>query len=73
MKKVLKIRGLDCAYCAVNLENAIQKIDGINTASVSFMTERLVIEFDENNEKEIMKKVKKQIKREEPDVDIEEL
>jgi copper chaperone CopZ len=73
MKKVLKIRGLDCANCAVNLENAIQKIDGINTASVSFMTERLVIEFDENNEKEIMKKVKKQIKREEPDVDIEEL
>ena len=73
MKKVLKIRGLDCANCAVNLENAIQKIDGINTASVSFMTERLVIEFDENNEKEIIKKVKKQIKREEPDVDIEEL
>lgn len=73
MKKVLKLRGLDCANCAASLENSIQKIDGINTASISFMTERLVIEFDENNEKEIMKKVKKQIKREEPDVEIEEL
>lgn len=73
MKKVLKLRGLDCANCAASLENSIQKIDGINTASISFMTERLVIEFDENNEREIMKKVKKQIKREEPDVEIEEL
>ena len=73
MKKVCKLRGLDCANCAAQLENAIQKLEGVENASVSFMTEKLVVEIDENNEKEIMKKMKKLIKREEPDVEVEEL
>lgn len=73
MKKTCKLTGLDCANCAAQLENEIQKIDGIESASISFMTERMVLEFNEENEKEIMKKVKKVIKREEPDVEIKEL
>ena len=73
MKKTCKLTGLDCANCAAQLENEIQKIDGIESASISFMTERMVLEFNEENEKKIMKKVKKVIKREEPDVEIKEL
>ena len=73
MKKTCKLTGLDCANCAAQLENEIQKIDGIESASISFMTERMVLEFNEENEKEIMKKVKKVIKREESDVEIKEL
>ena len=73
MKKTCKLTGLDCANCAAQLENEIQKIDGIESASISFMTERMVLEFNEENEKEIMKKVKKVIKREEPDVEVKEL
>ena len=73
MKKTCKLTGLDCANCAAQLENEIQKIEGIESASISFMTERMVLEFTEENEKEIMKKVKKVIKREEPDVEVKEL
>ena len=73
MKKTCKLTGLDCANCAAQLENEIQKIDGIESASISFMTERMVLEFNEENEKEIMKKIKKVIKREEPDVEVKEL
>ena len=73
MKKTCKLTGLDCANCAAQLENEIQKIDGIESASISFMTERMVLEFNEENEKKIMKKVKKVIKREEPDVEVKEL
>ena len=73
MKSKFKIKGLDCANCASQLERAIQKIEGIESASISFMTEKMEIEYDEAKKEEIMQNVKKVIKREEPDVKIEEL
>lgn len=72
MKSKFKIKGLDCANCASQLERAIQKIDGIESASISFMTEKMELEYDETREGEIMKNVKKVIKKEEPDVTIQE-
>lgn len=72
MKTRFKIKGLDCANCAAELERAINKIDEINNASISFMTEKLEIEYDSEKD-EIIKKVKKVIKKEEPDVTIEEV
>ena len=73
MKNKFKIKGLDCANCAAKLEEEIQKIEGVNEASISFMTERLVIECDENEKQEVMEKVKKVVKKEEPDATIEEI
>ena len=73
MKNKFKIKGLDCANCAAKLEGEIQKIEGVNEASISFMTERLVIECEENEKQEVMDKVNKVIKKEEPDVTIEEI
>ena len=73
MKNKFKIKGLDCANCATKLESEIQKVEGVNEASISFMTERLVIECEENEKQEVMEKVKKVIKKEEPDVTIEEI
>ncbi len=73
MNSKFKVKGLDCANCAAELERAIQKIEGIKNANISFMTERMELEYDENNEDEIIKKVKKVIKREEPDVTIEKI
>ncbi len=73
MKSKFKIKGLDCANCAAELERTIQKIDGIVDANINFMAERMELEYDEANKEEIMKKVKKAIKKEEPDVNIEEI
>lgn len=73
MKSKFKIEGLDCANCAVELENAIKKIEGITEVSISFMTERLVIEYNENIKDEIIQNLKKVIKKEEPDVTIKEM
>lgn len=73
MKSKFKIKGLDCANCAAELERAIQKIDGVETAVISFMSERMELEYNEIEKAEIMEKVKKVIKREEPDVTIEEM
>ena len=67
------IKGLDCANCAAELERAISKIDGISAVNINFITEKMELEYDEENEEEIVKKLKKVIKREEPDVNIEKI
>ena len=69
MKSKFKIKGLDCANCAAELERAIQKIDGIESANISFMTEKMEVEYNEAIKEEIIQKIKK----EEPDVTIEEV
>ena len=73
MKIKFKIVGIDCANCAAELERAIQKVSGVENASINFMTEKMELEFDENQKEEIMTRVKKVIKKEEPDVTIEEI
>ena len=72
MKSKFKIKGLDCANCAADLERAIQKVDGIERANINFMTEKMEIEYDETRKEELIQKVKKIIKSEEPDVTIKE-
>lgn len=70
MKKVFKLEDLDCANCANKMECAIKKIDGVNSASVSFITQKMTIEADEQNFDEVMKKVVKTCKKVEPDCNI---
>ena len=73
MKSTYKIKGIDCANCAAQLENAISKVEGVESISISFMAERMVIEYNEQSKEDVMKKVKKVIKKEEPDVVLEEI
>ncbi len=73
MKKIYKLKGLDCANCATKIENQINKIKGIESASISFITGRMVIEYSEENIEEIFKQIKKAIKRQEPDMKLEEI
>lgn len=68
-----KIKGLDCANCAAELERSIQKIDNIESCNINFLTEKMEIEHNEINAEEMLQKVKKVIKKEEPDVTIEEV
>ena len=46
MRRVFKLQDLECANCAAKMEDAIKKIDGVNTASMSFMTQKLVIDAE---------------------------
>ena len=67
MKKVYKIE-VDCAVCANKLSEAISKLDGVKSANVNFMTQKMVIELeDEVNESEKLKEIKKLAKKIEPD------
>ena len=58
MKKVIRLEDLDCANCAAEMENCIRKINGINSASVSFMNQKMILEIEEDRTEEILKEVK---------------
>lgn len=67
MKKVFAMEDLDCAHCAAKMQEAIKKIDGVEDCSVSFMSQRMTLVYDESREKEILKQVAKTCKKVEPD------
>ena len=52
------------------MERAIAKIDGVKSASVAFMTQRLAIEAEESEMNGIMEQVVKVCKKVEPDCKI---
>ena len=70
MKKTFKLQDLDCANCAAKMETAIKKLDGVTDASVSFMTQQLVLEADDARFDAILKEVVKACKKVEPDCTI---
>ena len=67
MKKKFKLIDLDCANCAAKMEEGIKKISGVKDASVSFMTQKLVLEADDDRFDEIMKEVVAVCAKVEPD------
>lgn len=67
MKKTFKLEELDCANCAAKMENGIRRLDGVQDATVSFMTQRLTVEADDEKFEEIMKKVAAVCRKIEPD------
>lgn len=46
MRKALKLQNLDCANCAAKMEGDISALEGVNKASISFMTQKLMIDVD---------------------------
>lgn len=71
MKKKFNLTDLDCANCAAKMEDAINRIDGVTAATVSFLQQRLTIEADDARFEEIMAEVVKVCKKVEPDCTIE--
>ena len=70
MKKHFKLRDLDCANCAAKMEEAIKKLDGVNSATVSFMTQKLTMDADDARFDEILQEAVKICKKVEPDCTI---
>ena len=72
MKKTFLLKGLDCPNCAAKIERAVSAIDGVQEASVSFITTKMILEADETKMEDIMKKIKKAVKRADSDVTVQE-
>lgn len=70
MKKTFRMIDLDCANCAAKMERAIRNIDGVTSATVSFMTQKLTLEADDARFDQIVKEAVKACKKVEPDCEI---
>ncbi len=70
MKKTYKIE-VDCANCANLMEDAARKTAGVQNATVNFMTQKMIVEFNEGQETgKVMHDVLKACKKVEPDCEI---
>lgn len=67
MKKTFKLQDLDCANCAAKMETAINKIDGVNEASIAFMTCKLKLDADDDRFEEIVDEAQAAISKIEKD------
>ena len=63
MRKIFELENLDCATCAAKMEERISRLDNVDEAVISFMTQKLTIEADENDFDEILKNAQKAIKK----------
>ena len=67
MKKSYKIE-VDCASCANLVEDAARKVAGVKTLTISFMTQKMKIEFEDDAQpEEVLKEIVRVAKRIEPD------
>lgn len=63
---------VDCAACAQKMEDAANTVEGIEKATVSFMTQKMKVDFvDGVDDKKVMKNVLKACKKVEDDCEIE--
>ena len=67
MKKTFKLEDLDCANCAAKMEAAINKLEGVKKATVSFMTQKMTIEAEDDKFDEVVQAAVKCIAKVEPD------
>ena len=63
MKKVFRLTGLDCPNCAMKLEKKLNKVEGVNSAQINFITMRLTINIEDNNYDAILAEVRKEAKK----------
>lgn len=67
MRKTFELENLDCANCAAKMENAVRGIEGVTFVSVSFMTQKMILEADDDKFNDIVKKAVKVCRKIEPD------
>jgi len=61
------LKVLECANCAAKMERAINELDGVKEATVNFMTQKLVIEGEDEKMPTIIEEAEKIVKKIEPD------
>lgn len=67
MRKTFVMEELDCANCAAKMEAGIQQIDGVESASISFLTQKLTISAPEDQMDRVLKEAAKICRSIEPD------
>ena len=67
MKKRYLIEYLCCANCAARMEEGIRKIEGVHSARVNFLTQKLTLDAEDDRLEVILDEAERIIKKIEPD------
>ena len=67
MKKTFELEDLDCAHCAQKMQDAIAKLDGVQSVTVNFLSQKMTLEADDDKFDKVLKAAIKTIKKVEPD------
>ena len=70
MKKTFMLEDLDCAHCAAKMADAINKLEGVNKATVNFLAQKMTVDAVDDRFDEIMQEIVKVCKKVEPDCEI---
>lgn len=63
MKKTYTLENLDCANCAAKIETAISKMDGVNSCTISFMSQKITIDAADESFDDIIDRAYKVVKK----------
>ena len=67
MKKIYRLEELECAHCAAKMEEAIRRLEGVESVHVNFLSQKLTLEADDAAFDDLLKQAAKAIKKIEPD------
>ena len=70
MRKSFKLDEIDCANCALKLEDAIRKVDGVKDAKVNFMTQKMTLAADDDRFDAVLDEVCALVAKMEPDCEV---
>lgn len=72
MKKVYRLKGLDCPNCAAKIENEVAHLEGVSSSNINLIKEMLTINVEDSSASSIEKRINKIVHSHEPDVIVSE-
>lgn len=73
IKKTFLLEDLDCANCARKVQDKVSKLDGVKSCQVTFLTQKLVYEVEEDKAETVEKEMRDFVKHAIPDVTVKAL
>ena len=71
MQKKFKLDEVDCANCAAKMETSIGRLNGVESVSINFFTQKMLLEINDDADYDhLIKKVKKAVRRVDPDCEV---
>ena len=70
MTRTFILEDLDCAHCAQKIQDAVAKIAGVSECKVTFLTQKLVYNVEDDKNEAVEKEMRKIVKNTEPEVTV---
>lgn len=72
MIKTYILEDLDCAHCAGKIEEEVGRLEGVKKSTCTLLTQKLVVDVEDDKAAGLTAEVKKIVKKFEPDVEVVE-